>query len=123
MSTQTTRRALIGGAGLAAVVAMAPAVAVKAAPSTAAWDAAFVEYQVAAQNCIAREWSWEATDIENAAWRKLMDVPAPHAKALHWKLNYLFGDNADEDGYCASWRSDIVALTVADAKRLAGGVA
>ena len=41
MATQTTRRALIGGAGFAAVVAMAPAVATVRPPAapTAKWDA------------------------------------------------------------------------------------
>jgi hypothetical protein len=114
-----TRRAMFGAIALAPIVLVAPAVAAKAAPSTAAWDAAFAEYQETIANCERCEWSWESTDIEGAAWRKLMEVPAPHAKALHWKLDYLFGNDMDKDGYCASWRADIVAFTVADAKRLA----
>jgi len=126
MTTQTTRRALIGGAGLAGVALIAPAITVAANPqinSTTAWDAAFAEYQATVANCERCEWSFESTDIENVAWRKLMAVPAPHAKALHWKLDYLFGNHADEDGYCASWRADIVAFVVADAERLSGGAA
>lgn len=126
MTTQTTRRALIGGAGLAGVALIAPAIAATTNPpinSTAAWDAAFAEHQATVANCDRCEWSFESTDIENVAWHKLMAVPAPHAKALHWKLDYLFGSPTDEDGYCASWRSDIVALVVADAERLSGGAA
>lgn len=49
MTTQTTRRGLIGGAGLAAVVAMAPAVASVRVPaiSTAKWDALVVAFRKA----------------------------------------------------------------------------
>lgn len=49
MDTTTTRRALIGGAGLAAVAAAVPAIAVVRAPavSTAKWDALVAAFQKA----------------------------------------------------------------------------
>lgn len=128
MTTQTTRRALIGGAGLAGVALIAPAIAAattSAVPvSSADWDRNFAAYERTRLAADATGWDFKESDAEGDAWQILMDTPAPHAKALHWKLDYLFGHPGKfSDGYCDSWKQEIVALVVKDALRLAGGVA
>lgn len=49
----------------------------------------------------------------------LLQMPAPDADALAWKLNELFSPT--DDGETASWSHDYVKQTLADAVRLAGG--
>lgn len=127
MATQTTRRALIGGAGLASVALIAPAIAA-ATPvqvaSSADWDRTFAVYERARLAADATEWALKESDAECEAWQVLMDTPAPHAAALHWKLDYLFGHPGKySEGYCDSWKQEIVAVVIKDALRLAGGVA
>ncbi len=126
--TQTTRRALIGGAGLASVALIAPAIAAATTPvqvaSSADWDRTFAVYERARLAADATEWALKESDAECEAWQVLMDTPAPHAAALHWKLDYLFGHPGKySEGYCDSWKQEIVAVVIKDALRLAGGVA
>ena len=128
MATQTTRRALIGGAGLAGVALIAPAIAAATtstlAVSSADWDRNFAAYERTRLAADATEWALSESDAECDAWQVLMDTPAPHAAALHWKLDYLFGHPGKySDGYCDSWKQEIVGVVIKDALRLAGGVA
>lgn len=126
MTAQTTRRALIGGAGLAGVALIVPAIATATAAvaSSADWDRTFAAYERARLAADVTGWALKESDAECEAWQVLMDTPAPHAKALHWKLDYLFGHPGKfNDGYCDSWKQEIVAVVVKDAMRLAGGVA
>ena len=50
-------------------------------------------------------------------WQVLL-TPAPDREALEWKINLLFGDAAQEDGYCPTWRMDGVNAFLADVRRL-----
>ncbi len=49
----------------------------------------------------------------------LIELPAPDADALQWKLQYLFEPNRDGDA--AGWTHSYIKQTLADAVRLAGG--
>jgi hypothetical protein len=100
MKTQTTRRALLGDAGLASVAIIPPAigVAVAASPAAtewtkavAAWNAAHAE--VARLNAVPGGASDEAMDAavdqEGAAVRHLAALPAPDRAAVGVKINAL----------------------------------
>jgi hypothetical protein len=47
--------------------------------------------------------------------------PAPHASALLWKLEHLFGpESREEDDFSASWCADWINAVMIDARRLLG---
>ncbi len=50
------------------------------------------------------------------AEKRLIDMPAPHAAALLWKIERLINDEGD--GCTASWSIDYVEPMLADARRL-----
>lgn len=51
----------------------------------------------------------------------LIVMPAPHAAALMWKLEHLFGsESRDEDDCGASWCSEWINAVMRDARRLLG---
>lgn len=95
-------------------------------PSTTDWDAAFATWKAAHHaayvasptDCDVDE---DLCEAESAAWERVMFMPAPHNKALAWKLEYLFGNSHPGD-FCEQWRGDIVAAVVRDARLLAQGV-
>ncbi len=110
MTTDTTRRMLIGGAGLASVALIAPAVAASVTAvaantewtkAVAAWNAAHAE--VARLNAVPGGASDEAMDAavdqEGAAVRHLAALPAPDRAAVGVKINafldYLEGCEID----------------------------
>jgi len=56
----------------------------------------------------------------DAAEDRLIRMPSPHAEALAWKLDFLFGPRACEpDGSCPSWTMEWVKPVIDDAVRLA----
>lgn len=118
-----TRRSIMSAMAIAPIAISAPAVAANA--STRAWDVAFAEWKRAHDLAFNEHFDVTQDDArclaESEAWARLMRTPAPHMKALHWKIDYLWGDN-DGDEYSATWCADIVRHVVADSKRLSGQV-
>lgn len=133
MITHTTRRALIGGAGLFAV-AGGIAITSQAKGATlpavdrAAWDQAFKAMTIATTEDDANAAGFDALhdaanketqDILYAEFERLGEVryeatwalfamPAPDHAALLWKTEYLFGDTPTEGSSCASWSSEVI---------------
>lgn len=129
MST-TTRRAMLGAIAAAPVVVAAmPA----AAAATDTWDAVMRRY-LAAKAAHDAEWaaykrrngvhsdaqselldrlSEEYGDLKD----QLLEMPAPHAKAVLWKAEYIL--DPTDGGYTESWRADVVRPFLNDLKRLA----
>lgn len=60
----------------------------------------------------------DLSEQQSDAQTVLIQLPAPDADALRWKLNYLFGEESNEDGYCASWSADFIRPVIADVNRL-----
>lgn len=117
--------------GLLAVIAAAPVVAVPtaaiASPSVA-WDrlmaqrdAAEVEYR-SADTFYNPGSDVEFDRLDQLCERfcnledQLMQMPAPHLRALRWKLDLLLRD--DEDRTTASWATSYVEQTRRDIARL-----
>lgn len=146
MTTHTTRRALIGGAGLVAVadsLAITSQAKGAALPPVdrAAWDRAFKAMLAAQANYdTAEAWydradkSGTATDAmyaeydrhseaHNAATWALFAIPAPDHAALLWKTEYLFGDDMGPYGSSPSWAAHVMDWYMADQRRLLGPVA
>lgn len=57
----------------------------------------------------------ELADAVSEAEGALMAMPAPHGRALLWKLEHL---NEVSDGSTSGWSAEYVAQTMADARRL-----
>ena len=56
----------------------------------------------------------------------LIQLPAPDAAALLWKLNYIIASEIDDEGEGGStpcWSGAFVAQTIADMRRILGGEA
>lgn len=70
MATQTTRRALIGGAGLAAVVAMAPAVATVHTQSPGTVEAAWSEWW-SAMEAMSASPTQEQDGPDSPVWQRI----------------------------------------------------
>ncbi|MEG3083699.1 hypothetical protein U1707_08595 [Sphingomonas sp. PB2P12] len=146
MTTHTTRRALIGGAGLFAVAgglaitsqakgAFLPAV------DRTAWDQAFKAMTEANAAYDTAEAWYDRADTEGTAtdamykeyerygeaqyettWA-LFAIPAPDHAALLWKTEYLFGDDMGASGSSPSWAAHVMDWYMADQRRLLGPVA
>ncbi|WP_062785278.1 hypothetical protein [Novosphingobium capsulatum] len=94
----------------------------EAAP--AAWEGAVAEWQAAFE----QYHSWQGPDdvpqqfcdAETAAWRKMLDTPAPDHAALKFKLDRLLKVEACVDSTNA-WDAREVRQTLADVARLLGG--
>lgn len=136
MTLQTTRRALIGCAGLAGVAIVAPAVAIvhpatiaSANPDRDRWDAAMrllkdAQTSDAALNArhaaaeaagtlteaLDDEWDASATSLSELSWR-LFDTPAPDIAAVEWKITML-------RDCCLAFDADIAARVLADLHRI-----
>jgi hypothetical protein len=144
MTTQTTRRALIGGAGLAlvtgglAITSQAKGAEAPVVDRTA-WDRAFKSMLDATAEDEAINARYEGADAAGrealedeyerlgevryeATWA-LMDVPAPDNAAFLWKTEYLFGDTIPEGGGSASWAPEVIVPYMADCRRLLGSEA
>lgn len=143
MITHTTRRALIGGAGLVAVAgslavtsqskgATLPAVdrtawdqAFKAmTEANRAYDAAEVWYNLAdtagtASDAMYAEYERYGEAQYEATWA-LFAIPAPDRTALLWKTEYLFGDDMGANGSSPSWAAHVMDWYMADQRRLLG---
>lgn len=138
MTIDTRRRALLGGAGAAAAVLAAPAVAASLRSGTdrTAWQTALRDYQRADEE---REKHWD--EIEGPVWDRrlslppeqwdeilttsdrlgdlkcraedrLFETPAPDLAALTTKLEMMFADQRDP---IPAYQQ----LALADARRLA----
>lgn len=145
MTTHTTRRALIGGAGLAAVVSglavtsQAKGTALPAVDRTS-WDRAFKAMTVAtaeddaytagfdaiydvagkdAQTALNTEFE-RLGDVRHDATWALFAIPAPDHAALLWKTEYLFGDDMTASGSSPSWAAHVMEWYMADQRRLLG---
>lgn len=120
MSAALTRRAALSGAvaSVAIVGASAAVVAMPVTTARATWDAAFARWSTSYAAAEASEWADPEALANSDAWGLLMRLPAPDARALHWKLEQLFGDRTS-DGYCDSWKSELTDAVIADAARLA----
>jgi hypothetical protein len=133
MYTDTTRRALLGGAGLASVALIAPAAPAAMAPTSnsAEWDAAksIVEREARrdaaldARHSVAcadgtitdaleQEWS-DSTDILCTAQDALFATLAPNLLAVEWKLQMLADRDLIDD--------DLSAQLLADMRHLRSG--
>jgi len=146
MITHTTRRALIGGAGLFAVAggiaitSQANGAALPAVDRTA-WDQAFKAMTEACAACDTAE-AWydradaagTATDAMYAEYERyseaqyeatwaLFALPAPDHAALLWKTEYLFGDDMAPSGSSPSWAAHVMDWYMADQRRLLGSEA
>ena len=148
MITHTTRRALIGGAGLfavaggIAVTSQAKGAALPAADRTA-WDQAFKAMTIATTeddaNAAGFDVLHDAADKEtqdifyaeferlgevryDATWA-LFAIPAPDNAALLWKTEYLFGDDMAASGSSPSWAAHVMDWYMADQRRLLGSEA
>ena len=145
MITHTTRRALIGGAGLFAVAggiaitSHAKGAALPAVDRTA-WDQAFKAMTMAVAEDDANAAGFdalhdaadkEAQDILYAEFERLGEVrydatwalfaiPAPDHAALLWKTEYLFGDDMGANGSSPSWAAHVMDWYMADQRRLLG---
>ena len=127
MANDTTRRTLLGALALAPAVIAAPAV--NAAPSTA-WDQAMARFQAIKAEHDAAWAAFTGNPDANAdrmqaladayceAEDALMEMPAPNARALQWKMETVF--NPGSDGFTDSWRADYVKPLLDDIARLAG---
>lgn len=122
----TNRRQILTGAAAyaagAAIVAGGAALASEAKGATlerAAWDAAMrdLEREIART---AVDDSNEQADAEYDARNRLLQMPAPDADALAWKIEYFF--SPDREGYIESFAHSYVKQTLVDAVRLAGGI-
>lgn len=82
------------------------------ATSPAEWDSAMREYELVRDVEGQDEAEWLALN-------RLLQMPAPHAQALAWKLGYLF--QPDQEGFVASYADSFLKQTLDDAVRLAGG--
>ena len=120
MSAVLTRRAALSGAvaSVALVGAAAPVVAMPGATARAPWDAAFACWSASFAAAVAADWDDPQAIANSDEWGALMLVPAPDARALHWKLDQLFGGRSD-DGYCDNWATELTDAVIADAARLA----
>jgi hypothetical protein len=148
MTTHTTRRALIGGAGLAAVaggLAITSQAKGASLPSVdrTAWDKAFKAMTIAAAEDDAYAVSFDAVyhvadkatqtalddeferlgEVRHDATWALFAIPAPDHAALLWKTEYLFGDDMGPNGSCPSWAAHVMDWYMADQRRLLGPVA
>lgn len=140
MMTDTTRRMLIGGAGLASVALIAPALA---SSPTSVWDRALAAYRMAKANdeaytavhidpplkglppgpvpmamldtIPAHVWaeSQRLGNVLTHAEDVLMAVPSPHAAAFAFKVLVANDDGRETD----EWN----AMLAAEAKRFAKG--
>lgn len=76
------------------------------------------------QNQRHRAIAEEYERLSNATWevqQELIAMPAASADGLRWKLDYIFADNGDGDGFMSSWSVKFIAQTVNDYRRLLGG--
>ncbi|SFO02053.1 hypothetical protein [Sphingomonas sp. OK281] len=143
MITHTTRRALIGGAGLFAVAggiaitSQAKGATLPAVDRTA-WDQAFKAMTEANRAYDAAEVWYDradtagtATDAMYAEYERygeaqyettwtLFAIPAPDRMALLWKTEYLFGDHMGANGSSPSWAAHVMEWYMADQRRLLG---
>lgn len=141
MNTTTTRRALIGGAGLVAVaggIAITSQAKGAAAPAAErlAWDRAFkvmldakaeddainARYEAAdeaGRDALEDEYERTGDALSDATWA-LMLLPAPDSAAFLWKTEYLFGDTIPEGGSSPAWAQHVMTPYMADCRRLLG---
>lgn len=120
MATEHSRRALLGGAGLALVAGTLPVVAASSADltETATWDAAEANFRIVRARWFQEMATWDATQqryfatprmateeeyergeeeeqlhcgLDNEAMDRMMNTPAPHLRAVLLKL-----EQADE---------------------------
>lgn len=145
MITHTTRRALIGGAGLFAVAggititSQAKGAALPAIDRTA-WDQAFKAMTIATAEDDANAAGFDALhdaadkdtqDILYAEFERLGEaqydatwalfaIPAPDHAALLWKTEYLFGHDRAPSGSSPSWAAHVMDWYMADQRRLLG---
>lgn len=130
MTTQTTRRALIGGAGLAAAVAMAPAVAtVRAqAVSTTKWDALVSVFHKADVNMkeigVEHDEAYKRYSLALAKLEPRPQAPAYSAKAYLTPIGQMtigelsFASSTKSPKYAAyevalaEWKATATALEV-----------
>lgn len=107
--------------------------AVTYSPATgtaAAWDAAQWNYAAlrAAAQAADRFYTFapsdetyrameEAGEAEEAAHTALMEMPAPHGRALLWKLLHVL--EVGSDNHTNSWRVDVIKPVIDDAARFA----
>jgi hypothetical protein len=145
MTTNISRRALIGGAGLAAVasglaITSQAKGAVFPTVDRAAWDQAFEAMTIAVTEDDANAAGFDALydgadedtqtalhaefvrigDVRFDATWALFAIPAPDRAALLWKTEYLFGETPQEHGSCPSWSSEVMNWYMADQRRLLG---
>ncbi len=145
MMTHTTRRALIGGAGLVAVagsLAITSQARGAALPAVdrAAWDRAFKAMTIATEEDDANAAGFDALydvadkDTQTALYAEferlgevryeatwaLFAIPAPDHAALLWKTEYLFGDDMTASGSSPSWAAHVMDWYMADQRRLLG---
>lgn len=147
MDTNTTRRNLLrfgttaaayaagasivtGGIALASQAKGAEVPAV----NREAWDRAYRAMTIASIADDAINARYEASDtpgrdaledeyerlgeVHYAATWALFAIPAPDHAALLWKTEYLFGDRSSEDGASPSWAAHVMAVYLADTRRL-----
>lgn len=123
----TTRRAVLGAlAAIPAVAIATPALAsVEPLPvDRSAWDRALAAFRAAEAAMNANNDDDLADDLGGAycdAAGALIETPAPDHAALHWKLDYLFGDAArseEDDRTSPAWCNAYVVAVMADADRL-----
>lgn len=119
----TTRRRVLGAivAIPATAIAAPSAIAALATiPDRSAWDSAFAAYERAKAIMRASDEDEDGEAYCDAA-AELIGTPAPNHAALHWKLDYLFGETArseEEDRSSPAWCNAYVAAVMADANRL-----
>lgn len=122
----TNRRQLLTGAAAyaagAAIVAGGAALAGEAKGATVGpreWEKAMRAYK---RECARSKLddSNEQADAEWEASNRLLQMPAPDAEALAWKIEYFF--SPDREGYIESFAHSYVKQTLVDAVRLAGGI-
>lgn len=121
----TNRRQLLTGAAAyaagAAIVAGGAALAGEAKGATLTrheWGTAMLAYKRERARTKVDD-SNEQADAEWEAINRLLQMPAPDADALAWKVQYLF--SPDREGYIEPFAHSYVKQTLADAVRLAGG--
>jgi hypothetical protein len=145
MTTHTSRRALIGGAGLFAVAgglaitSQAKGASVPTVDRTA-WDKAFKAMTIATTEDDAYTMGFDAVydgadkdtqaaldaeferlgDVRHDATWALFAIPAPDYAALLWKTEYLFGDDMAASGSSPSWAAHVMDWYMADQRRLLG---
>jgi len=133
MTTETTRRALFGGAGIVALAAAAPALSGAVPPPTKLlnrrdWDAAFAKLQAELARDRAldarhseaqangtlteeleQEWSDSIDPLCVAEW-ELFATTAPDLAALDWKLKHLADHGLIDEDNVEQLRADIKRL-------------